>query len=213
MDLHGKGIPEEVLMNSILEGIAKGIPGKIIRESISSIEMRLGFCYRTATNHSSRRRGHSSEVELLTKALCTAMDSGFSENDINTISSAVQKQKISPSFFLQSLRTMMELQRFELEYKEIIWLIGISIEKGYRISDIRAFPLIFSSETKKGLNEEDIYIRLLHDIENDRMSPGSFTSQAGGGWESQSGRGSTRSGSSGPGGGSSSSSNGSGKGN
>jgi len=83
-EFHESGMPSELVMNTILEGIAKGVRNKKIRDSLLFTEKRLQFCVETAAFHTARRRGRK-DIDLLATSLFNALNSGYCEDELLSI--------------------------------------------------------------------------------------------------------------------------------
>jgi hypothetical protein len=138
-EFHESGMPSELVMNTILEGIAKGVKNKKIRDSLLFTEKRLLFCAETAASHTARRRGKK-DIDLLSTSLFNALNSGYREDELLSISSKVKTRKKNAHYFFVSVNTMMELQSMGFRNQDTVQLIHACISNGFSLSDIKLYP-------------------------------------------------------------------------
>ena len=177
-----EGLPYHLMMNTILEGIAKGATGEEIHESLAANKYRIEFCYGVAVTHKGRTGRRTDDTTMLTAALYNALHMGFNENMLERLSGTITEHNRSSVFFINSLEVLMELHSLGVENERGALLIDRAINEGYRIGYIRSFPHTFSTQMKLGMTQDEIF-SMLHD---DMAQVGSSTAEAGSG-SSQSG--------------------------
>ena len=155
MDIHSKGIPSDIIINTILEGIAKNTSEETIRNSISSTKARLLFCNDMALNHVLKRTREET-ISNLVASLFNALNSGFTENDLKIISSAIKEKDKSAYYLFNTVNIMMELNSLELSEEKIIELMTVSIENNFTTNDISMYPDILSVLSKNGNVDDDV---------------------------------------------------------
>ena len=185
-----EGLPSYLIMNTILEGIAREIPGDDIRASLMANSGRMEFCQEIAAKQSGRSRRSVTDSKHLTIALYNALYMGFSMDQLEQLSLSVHEHNGSSAYFTNSLEVLMELYGIGLEHERSVYLINSAIDKGYRINHMRTFPNVFSSHIKNGMSHEEAFAMLQNDLEKPKA-----TSSDSGNGSSQSGSGSGTSGS------------------
>jgi hypothetical protein len=177
-----EGLPYHLVMNTILEGIAKGAMGEEIHESLAANRKHIEFCHRVAVRHEGRTGRRADDTALLTTALYNALHMGFNENMLERLSGTITEHNRSSVFFINSLEVLMELHSLGVENKRGALLIDRAINEGYRIGYIRSFPHTFSTQMKLGMTQDEIFSMLHDDIAHLRASTaeaGSGSSQSG----------------------------------
>jgi len=172
-ELHQSGIHSELVLNTILEGVAKGIPGETIQGSISSYKEKLVFCRDVALLHISRKRSHSSRVDLLTDALFITMNVGFDRERIASMSRVIQRNNKSAFYFIKTLEVMIELKNLNLPNEQIIDLLSASIALGSSLNDMGNIPSWYQAGLNRGLGPDEIYASLLQRLERGESHTGS----------------------------------------
>jgi uncharacterized membrane protein YgcG len=156
-ELHGRGVPAELIMNIILEGVAKGVPEQNIRGSLGPLTERLIFCTDTArrsvTGHGAR---HSSDadVELLANGIFQMTSLGFRRNDVDLLSSAVRSSGQDPDYFLHVIEISMALVNTDLDRQSVLRLMTGAVEKGLSTSQLLMLPQAVSRLAAQRLSEE-----------------------------------------------------------
>jgi hypothetical protein len=163
-----EGLPSYLIMNTILEGIAKGATEEEMRTSLMTGKKQIRFCHTVSAGHKHKVKRSSSEKALLTSALYNALHMGFSEDALEQLSTSVLEHHRSSLMFLNSLEVLMELHNLGLENEQSILLIENAIIQDYRIGHIRSFPMIFSTKMNKGFSQEEIFATLQEDIKYSR---------------------------------------------
>jgi hypothetical protein len=161
-----EGLPSYLVMNTILEGFAKGATGEEIRTSLMTRRSHLQFCHRVAVHHNGRGRRNTDDTNLISTALYNALHMGFAESTLEQLSSSIREHQRSSVFFMNSLEVLMELHSLGLENEQSASLIDSAIAMDYRIGNIRSFPQIFSTQLKNGMSQDDIFAVLREDIEH-----------------------------------------------
>ena len=154
-ELHAGGVPAELLMNSILEGIAKDVPGQIIKSSLEPITDRLLFCTDTAREHFPRR-AREANVELLANGLFQAMSLGFSKGDIGVLSREIKRNGKSPSYFVRALEVAMETANLGIQNSSTLMLLIEAVKNGLNTAEVAALPQILLMSGQKTFTEDDL---------------------------------------------------------
>jgi hypothetical protein len=179
---HAEGLPSYLVINTILEGIARGVPGDDIRASLMANEGRMEFCQDIAADHRGRSRRSAANTVHLTTALYNALYLGFGMDQLEQLSSTVQEHNESSIFFTNSLEVLMELYGLGLENEQSVYLINSAIDRDYRINHMRTFPNMFATHMKNGMSHEEVFTMLQNDIENPNTASsisGNGSSQSG----------------------------------
>ncbi len=169
-----KGMPTEIITDSIIEGIARNIPKVAILSALDPQEERLSFCRDTAMLFQTRSRTGKNRNNLLVKTLFNSMNTGFSATQLETIGAALLSSNRNALFFINVLKIMMELRYYEVESGYITNLMQRSIQQGFSISDIQVYPIIVSRDIQKGIRKEDSIASLLKEVENGTAPSKSF---------------------------------------
>lgn len=154
-ELHAEGAPAELLMNSILEGIAKDVPEQIIKSSLEPITDRLLFCTDTAREHIPRR-AREANVELLANGLFQAMSLGFSREDIGTLSREMKQNGKSPSYFVRALEVAMEITNLGLQNSSTLMLLIEAVKSGLNTMEVASLPQILLMSGQQTFTEDDL---------------------------------------------------------
>jgi hypothetical protein len=162
---HKSGIPAELAMNTILEGIAKGVEGAKIRDALASTEKRLLFCSKIASSHAHGRHEKENK-DLLAISLFNALNSGFQEGDLLLLSNEVRTQKRNARYLSVSVHAMMEIKNMGFRVQDIVKLIHACISNGFSVSDIRVYPRVVESLNEKAPKKELVIEELITQIEN-----------------------------------------------
>jgi hypothetical protein len=164
MDIVGKfhesGMPSELVMNTILEGIVKGVRNEKIQDSLTTTEKRLLFCAEIAASYAPKRRGKE-DIDLLATSLFNALNSGFQEGELLLISREVQTQKKNAHYFFASVNTMMEIKSMGFRNQDTVQLIQACISNGFSLSDIKVFPHLVAPLYEKSKEQEIIVKELI----------------------------------------------------
>jgi hypothetical protein len=160
-DLHSQGIPTEIFFNAMLEGFVKGAREVEMRRSIGMLLSRLLYCREISLRHTGRRGGKVGEHKLLLSALFYTMNMGFSEDEVKTLSSAVEETGLSGRTFFGILRVAMELSNVGLGNGQITVLMDRSIRSGVSIQQMNMFPEYVNEERAKQLTDDEFYGFLL----------------------------------------------------
>jgi hypothetical protein len=163
-----EGLPSYLIMNTILEGIAKGATEEEMRTSLMTSKKQIRFCHTVSAGHKHKVKRSSREKALLTSALYNALHMGFSEDALEQLSTSVLEHHRSSVMFLNSLEVLMELHSLGLENEQSILLIENAIIQDYRVGHIRSFPMIFSTQMNRGFSQEEIFAALQEDIKYSR---------------------------------------------
>ena len=164
LDIHSKGVPSGIIINTILEGIAKDMSEERIRDSLSLTKTKLLFCNGIALTHV-RKRTRGETVSLLVASLFNALNSGFSKTDLENISSAITERNKSANYLFNAVNIMMELNSLGFREENIIELISVSIANNFTTHDISKYPDILSESFKNGVVDEDALVSLIASIE------------------------------------------------
>jgi hypothetical protein len=168
-ELQKTGVDTGIVINSILEGIAKDVPGPVFKKSLIDIENNIKFSAEIASFHATRRRSkRENEMALLTSAVLNTLNSGYNPADIRTISLAIKNNKLNAGYFTGSLQILMELNSFSIPRRHSVDLVEKSIDSEFDLAEMQAFLKVFQSEMKEGVSEEEIYKTLLDQIESRR---------------------------------------------
>ena len=157
-----EGLPSYLIMNTILEGIAKGATEEEMRTSLMTSKKQIRFCHTVSVGHNRKVNRSSRETTLLTAALYNALHMGFSEDALEQLSTSVLAHHRSSVMFLNSLEVLMELHSLGLENEEN------AIIQDYKVGHIRSFPMIFSTHMNRGFSQEEIFAALQEDIKYSR---------------------------------------------
>ncbi len=163
-----EGLPSYLIMNTILEGIAKGATEEEMRTSLMTSKKQIRFCHTVSVGHKRKVKRSSSETALLTAALYNTLHMGFSEDALEQLSTSVLEHHRSSLMFLNSLEVLMELHSLDLENEQSILLIENAIIQDYRVGHVRSFPMIFSTQMNRGFSQEEIFAALQEDIKYSR---------------------------------------------
>ena len=163
-----EGLPSNLVMNTILEGIAKGATEEDIRTSLMTSRSQIRFCHTIAIRHKGKARQNMDETVLLTAALYNALHMGFTESKLQQLSTSVLEHDRSSVLFMNSLEVLMELHSLGLENEQSALLIENAIIKDYKIGHIRSFPKIFSTQMERGISQDKIFTVLQEDLEHSR---------------------------------------------
>ncbi len=161
-----KGMPTEIITDSIIEGIARNISKDAILSAVNSQEERLSFCRDTAMLFQTRGKAGKRRNKLLVKTLFNSMNTGFTEKQLDTIGSAVMNDNRNTLYFINVLKIMMELRYYGVESRHIVNLMQRSIQRGFSISDMQSYPKIVSRDFQKGVSEEDSIAGMMKDVES-----------------------------------------------
>ena len=176
-DLHRMNIPANIMINTILEGYAKNIPEKDMKTSVASTREKLVFCSRIAKRHFLLKEAKKNRTEMLVKALINVLNSGFSRGMIEKMSTTVKSHTNSPSYFISTLKIMMELKGFNLPDEDIFKLMEISVTNKYPLQEMKYYPQIFMTGKKEGAVNEEIYITLLDSLKKG-IKPSEYAGEA-----------------------------------
>jgi hypothetical protein len=186
-ELHTRGVSSELLMNSILEGVAKGVSEQDIERSLGPITDRLIYCTATARKHFPRRAKEQS-VEMLANGLFQAMSLGFSREDIDTMSAVVRKKEKTPHFFLRVIEVSMEMENAGIRRSTTLHLMIESIEGDLGTNDLKALTDFMLTKQKESDTEEELIRKALEAARASGRESGNGTSTtAPGGAQSGSG--------------------------
>jgi hypothetical protein len=161
-----EGFPYNLVMNIMLEGLAKGAAGDEIYASLKANRENMEFCYKVASVHKGRGRSSTDDVALLTTILYNVLEMGFNRDEVQQLSTSVIEQKRSSAYFINSLEVLMELHSLGLEKDQTVSLIDSAISSEYRISYIRTFPEVFEERMRDGISSDDIFAALHKDLES-----------------------------------------------
>jgi hypothetical protein len=154
----------DLVLNTVLEGVAKGVPGAVLEMTISTYRERLLFCGDIAKHHVHGKRGQKNRIDLLTDALFVTMNTGFDEQSIGEISTAVKGK--SPSYFVNVLEVVIALDTMRIDPGQNITLVTRSISMGYTAAELQSIPSLYQTELKKGIPDELVYELLLKRIDS-----------------------------------------------
>jgi len=164
-EFHKSGMPSELVMNTILEGIVKGVRNEKIRASLASTEKRLLFCAEIAASHAPKHR-EKEKKDLLAASLFNALNSGFQEGDLLLLSSEVQTQKRNAHYFFVSINAMMEIKSMGFRNQDTVKLIHACISNDFSIADMKVYPRIVANLNDTLKKKELIVEELITQIEN-----------------------------------------------
>jgi hypothetical protein len=208
-DLHRAGMHSDLVLNTILEGVTKGIPGDRIQRSIASYREDLLYCRDLALQHRSVKKSPNSTTDLLIDTLFIALYAEFDRASIEEIGSVMGRETKSASFYIRSLEVMIELANLSLDAEPIVRLVASSVEGEYSIHELKAMPSLYREALRGGSSSEEAYGMLLARIERgESLTPSGSGESAGA--TGSGGRGASGSSSSGRGSGGGSSAGGNG---
>jgi uncharacterized membrane protein YgcG len=171
-EIHRSGIHSELVLNTILEGIAKSIPREIIEGSLSAYEENLMFCRDLALKHIRKKRADDDRTGLLTDAIFLTLLAGFDRADLTTLSTAVESTHRSSSFFIKTLEVTIALESLGLGKKQVIELMSTTASLDCSAYDLTKIPALYLSELKKGWEKDVLIDRLVEEIERSSREEG-----------------------------------------
>ncbi len=172
IDLYQSDVPADIIINTILQGIAKDLSESKIKYTILDMKNKLLFCKEIALNHCSRKKEENTMC-LLTSGLFYTLNSGFSEIDIKNISIQIETHSKNERYFFHTLNFMMELKNLGIQKDTITKIAVIVIEHDFTISDMKKYQNLVSSTMKGGNFKEGDLDNLLSNIEMGRSYAGS----------------------------------------
>jgi uncharacterized membrane protein YgcG len=178
-ELHTQGVPSELLMNSILEGVVKGVSEQDIERTLGPITDRLIFCSATARKHFPRKAKEES-VEILVNGLFQAMNLGFSSEDIDTMSTAVRKKGKTPAFFLRVIEVSMEMENAGISRSTTLHLMIASIEGDLGTNDLKVITDFMLTKQMESETEEKLIRKALEAARSGSSGSGKVSSAPGG---------------------------------
>ena len=179
-EIHRSGVHSELVLNTILEGVAKAIPREVIEESLSAYEENLMFCRNLALKHIRKKRADGDLTGLLTDAIFVTLLAGFDRTDLAALSTAVESNRRSPSFFIKTLEVTITLDTLGLEREQVIQLISTAVSLDYSAYDLKAIPTLYLSELNKGREDDVLFDRLVEEIERGSRQNGTPSREGGG---------------------------------
>lgn len=172
MYLYQQGVSADIIINTILQGIAKDLSESKIKSTILDMKNKLLFCKEIALNHCKGKKRENT-VCLLTSGLFYVLNTGFSKTDIENVSIQIKTHQKNERYFFHTLNVMMELKNLGIQKDTITKIAAIFIERDFTISDMKKFQNLVSSTIKDGKFEEDALDELLANIERGSTYTGS----------------------------------------
>jgi uncharacterized membrane protein YgcG len=183
-EIHRSGTHSELVLNTILEGVVKGIPRERIEESLSAYRENLMFCRELALRHVGKKRADGERTGLLTDAAFITLLAGFDRSDVETLSRVAESNHKSPSYVIKTLEVAIELKNLGLGEEQAIELVSTAVSQDYTVYDLKDIPTLYLTSLKKGLQGDELYERLAAEIEKgpsqERTVSGSSGSSEGG---------------------------------
>jgi len=134
--LYQSDVPADIIINTILQGIAKDLSESKIKSTILDMKNKLLFCKEIALNHCKGKKEEET-MGLLTSGLFYALYTGFSETDIKNTSIQIKTHSKNERYFFHTLNVMMELKNLGIQTDAVTKIAAIFI----------AAPAIWGLET------------------------------------------------------------------
>jgi uncharacterized membrane protein YgcG len=183
-DIHRSGMHSELVLNTILEGVVKGIPRERIEASLLAYRENLMFCRDLALRHVVKQRAEDDRTGLLTDALFVTLLAGFDRSDLTDLSRVVESNRRSLSYFVKTLEVTIELKNLGLGEEQVIKLVSSAVSHDYTTHDLKDIPTLYLTVLHKDLERDALYERLAAEIEKrpdlGRTSTGSGARSGGG---------------------------------
>ena len=145
-DLGRTGVPTAPLVSLLLEGMARGFTAEALRGSLGSSARDLTLCASIARPHVQGKGGSEDErLELLVKALFSALKVGFTPGELERASVAARQRGMPPGAFVVALEATMAIKGLGATGDQAVRLADAALGKGWSAREIARLPALFAA--------------------------------------------------------------------
>jgi hypothetical protein len=153
-DLGRSGVPTGSLVSLLLEGMARRFTAEALMSSVGSSARDLTLCASIARPHvQGRGSSEDEQLELLVKALFSALKVGFTPGELERASGAARQRGMPPGAFVVTLEATMAIKGLGATGDQAVRLADTALGKGWSAREIARFPDLFAEALRQGVSK------------------------------------------------------------